>query len=244
MKMAWMAVAAAGVAVVAGVSVAQEAKPFKNTASVGLTLTDGNSDTMVANGSLVSEGEKEGLGSVRASIEGNYGEQTKDGEKDPTLNNVKAAANAKKTISERWFGSMDGSVLHDQIADIRYRATLGPGVGVYLLKTPKTAFSLEVGPSYLWEKVGDVRDDYLVGRVAERIDHAMSDTAKIWQSAEYLPKTENFSDFLLNAEAGVSAAINTRMDLRMVLQNKHDSTPAEGLERNDLTLITGIGVRL
>ncbi len=39
-----------------------------------MTLTDGNSETLGANASLVAEGEKEGLGSVIAGAEVNYGE--------------------------------------------------------------------------------------------------------------------------------------------------------------------------
>ena len=34
--------------------------------------------------------------------------------------------------------------------------------------------------------------------------------------------------------------MNNRVSLRIVLQNKHDSTPGEGLESNDLVLIGGV----
>ncbi len=42
----------------------------------------------------------------------------------------------------------------------------------------------------------------------------------------------------------MEAAVNTRVNLRLVLQNKYDSTPAMDLGKNDLTLIAGIGVSL
>jgi len=228
----------------AGIAQADGTNQFKTTLSAGATMTDGNSDTKQANASLVTEGEKEGLGSVRAGIEANYGQNTVSNQDNTTVNNARFFANVKKTITPKTFGYLDGSVLHDEIADIDYRATLGPGLGVYLVKNDRTSLSVEAGPSYVWEKVEGVSDDYLALRFAERLDQALGASAKLWQSAEYLPKADDFGDYLLNTELGVQAAMTTRVSLRVVLQDKYDSTPGTGLEKSDLTLIAGIGVKL
>ncbi len=217
---------------------------FKKTLSVGVTLTDGNSETMQANVALVTEGEKEGLGSVRAGIEANYGESTVASNTETTVENVRAFFGVKKTISPRTFGALNGEILYDDIAQVDYRATLGPGLGVYLIKNDQTGLYVEAGPSYVWEDVAGVSDDYLALRLAQRFDHAMSKTAKVWQSLDYLPRADDFADYLLKAELGVEAALHARMRLRFVLQDQYDSTPGEGLEENDLTLIAGIGVSL
>jgi putative salt-induced outer membrane protein YdiY len=223
---------------------AQAENAFKTTLSAGMTLTDGNSETMQANGSLVTEGQKEGLGSVRAGVEANYGQNTVSNQDNTTVNNARGFANVKKTITPRTFGYLDGSIVHDEIADIRYRVTVGPGLGVYLVKNDNTKLSVEAGPSYVWEEVEGVRDDYFAVRFAERFDQVLSATAKLWQSAEYLPKADDFGDYLLSAELGVEAAMTTRLNLRLVLQDRYDSTPGTGLKENDLTLIAGIGVKL
>jgi len=240
-----LVIASVSLFVVSAMSMVQAANEgFKHTLSLGVTLTDGNSDTLQANAALVTEGEKEGLGSVRTGIEANYGESTVDGATETTIENARLFANVKKTISPRTFASLDGSLLYDDIAAIDYRAILAPGVGSYLVKNDSTALYFEVGPAYVWEKVADESDDYLALRLAQRVDHALSPTARMWQSAEYLPKADDFDDYLLTAEVGVEAAVNTRVNLRLVLQNKYDSTPAMDLEKNDLTLIAGIGVSL
>lgn len=223
-------------------AMAQDAKTgrFKNTLSAGVTMTDGNSETLQANAALVTEGEQKGLGSVRAGIEGNYGESTVNDEKDTTVENARLFANAKKTITPMTFAYLDGSVLYDSIADIDYRATLGPGLGSYLIKNDKQTLSVEAGLSYVLEKVGGISDDYLAFRFAERYEQTLSKTAKGWQAAEYLPTAADFGDYLMSAELGVEAAINSSMNLRVVLQDKYDSTPGVGLQSNDLTLIAGI----
>lgn len=228
------------------VAVAQEAETggCKNTLGAGVTLTDGNSETLQANAALLTEGEKEGLGSIRAGVEANYGESTVASNKETTVENIRAFASVKKTITARTFGSISADVLYDDVAQIDYRATLGPGLGFYAIKNDRTSLSVEAGPSYVWEKVADTTDDYLALRFAERYDHALSTTAKLWQSLEYLPKADDFSDYLMTAEVGAEAALNARINLRMVLQDKYDSTPGVGLEKNDLSLIAGISLSL
>lgn len=244
--------------VTVGVFAQEEGKPagFKHSLSAGVTMTDGNSETMQANLSMLTEGEKESLGSVRAGAEFNYGESTVEREStvdgvatvedvdETTVENARAFANAKKTMSPLTFGYVDVSFLYDDIAMVDHRFVAGPGLGVYPLKNDITSLLFEAGPSYVWEKVADVSDDYLAVRFAERFTHALSDTAKVWQSAEYLPKADDFGDYLLSAEVGVEAALNAHLNLGLVLRDKYDSEPGEGLEKNDLALIGRISVSL
>lgn len=217
---------------------------FKHSVNAGLTLTDGNSETLRANASVLTEGEKEGLGSIRAGVEANYGESTVSSHKDTTVDNARVFLGAKKTLSSRTFVSLNAEVLYDNLANIDYRATIGPALGVYGIKNDSTSLSLEAGPSYLWEKVAGVKDDYLTVRFAERWDYAFSKTAKVWQAVEYLPRIDDFGDYLMSAEFGAEAALNARLSLRLLLQDKYDSTPGVGLKKNDISLIGGIGLTL
>lgn len=245
-----VAVSFVSVLVAAALAGAQE-KPaggFKNTLSLGATMTDGNSETLQVNASLVSEGEKPGLGSIRMGIEANYGESTINSNKDTTVKNAKAFLNVKKTFSPKTFGSLDASCLRDEIASINYRITVGPGLGAYFVKTEKAALSVEVGPTYVWEEVEvggtNVTDNYFAIRFFEMASWAFSTGSKAWQSAEYLPKASDFNDYLLNAEIGVEAPLSAGVNLRLVLQDKYDSTPADDKVPNDLALVAGVNISL
>jgi putative salt-induced outer membrane protein YdiY len=219
-------------------------KGLKTTVSAGISLTDGNSDTLSANASITTEGEKEGLGSILAGFEANYGESTIDDVKEKTVENAKIYGSFKKTLSPRTYASLDGTALYDDIALIDYRVNLGPSVGTYLIKNDKSELSVDIGPSYLWEKVDSVTDDYLAIRFGERFTCQISETAKLWQSVEYLPEAEDFDRYLINAEIGVEATVTELITLRVVLQDKYTSTPATEKEYNDLTLIAGLGFTL
>lgn len=227
--------------------VVAEEKPaggFKTALSAGLSLTGGNSEMLSANGILATEGEKDGLGSIRAGIEAKYGESKVADVKDTTVKTAKTYGNVKKTITPMTFGYIDGLILYDAIAKIDYRVTLGPGLGGYLLKDDQVTLLVEAGGSYVWDKLAGESENHLALRVAERCTYATSGTAKFWQSAEYLPSVDEFSDYLLTAELGVESAMSSRMSLRVVLQDKYDSTPVPGLKNNDLALIAGISVSL
>ena len=226
--------------------------------NAGLTMTDGNSETLAVNAGLATEGVKEGLGSMIAGAEFNFGESTLRSESaDPetgetvfaeseekTVENAKIYANAKKTLSPMTFAYLDGTVLHDDIASLDYRATLGPGLGFYLLKNDRRTLSLEAGPSYVWEKVDGASADYLALRFAERYACQATATAKLVQSLEYVPEAEDVDNYYLAAEIGVEAAINDHLGLRVTLQDKYDNTPAAGAERNDVSLIAGLSISL
>ena len=140
-------ITALAIASAAGV-LAQEAatadkSKLEKKVAIGATLTDGNSETMNANGSLIVTGERERLGSFKAGIEGNYGENTTtetrvnpDGtttevDKDETtISNAKLFGTARKTLSPMTFTYLDGSLLNDDIAEIDYRGVIGPGLGM------------------------------------------------------------------------------------------------------------------
>ncbi len=214
------------------------------TFSAGLTWTDGNSDTLRGNAAVLYEGEKERWGSVRAGVEGNYGYTRTDGERETDVENVRAYINARKPLAKHIYGALNFSFLHDGQADVDYRFILGPGLGITAFKNESTELTFEIGPSYVWEKEDGVTDDYLALRFAQRLDHRISETARVWQQVEYLPNAEKFSDYLLFSEIGISADLTQRLALRLVAQSAYNNKPAADTERHDLTVITGLSFTL
>ena len=222
----------------------EEGITHETTLNLGVVWTEGNSDTLKANASLLYEGERESVGSLRAGIEANYGETKIDRERETDTENISAFFNARKTLSERTYAGLFGSGLYDSIADIDYRLVLGPTAGVILFTDERTEVSAEIGPAYVWEKVDDVSNDYAALRIAQRLDYQISDTARLWQQVEYIPELDDLDNYLLNSEIGVSAALTARTSLRLVVQSRYDNTPAPDAERHDLTVISGVSLTL
>ena len=228
-----------GLMVLGSGALAQEKGVKETTIAAGITATDGNSEITQGNATLLST-YKTSQSECRGGVEFNYG--TISG--DTTNENGKVFAGYRRTVSDRVYGLTDITLAYDAIADIDYRLTLAPGLGYYVAKNDKTTFGVEFGPAYVWEEVSGVSDDYFALRFADRIEHKLSDTAKIWQAAEYLPRADDFDDYLLNAEIGAEAAMNASFSLRLVASDKYDSTPAEGKQRNDLTITGAVVYKL
>jgi putative salt-induced outer membrane protein YdiY len=211
---------------------------WKGSAAAGLTLTRGNSDTVVLNASIVAE-KKWGQNELSLGADGSYGEQ--NGEK-----NVEAAhafGQYNRLFSERAFALFRVDALHDAIADVEYRVTLSPGLGYYFIKNKTTFLRGEVGPGVVFEKQGGDTRTYMTLRVAERFEHQLSKTAKLWQSAEILPEVSNWANYIVNAEIGVDVAINVRWSLRTFVQETYDNEPAPGRKHNDVKIVAGVAYK-
>jgi len=220
---------------------------WESTVAVGLTLTRGNSDTLLANvnGQTMKKWE---MNELMFGADGTYGEsdfKQDDGstKTETTAQNFKAFGQYNRLFTERFFGYARVEGLHDKIADIDYRFTFSPGVGYYFIKDARTFLRTEVGPGYLVEKQGGETDDYVTLRLAERFEHKLNDHAKIWQAVEFLPQVDDFNNFIVNAEIGIDTAITKSFSLRTYLQDTYDNQPAPNRDQNDLKLVAGIAYK-
>ena len=76
--------------------------------------------------------------------------------------------------------------------------------------------------------------------MAERFEYKLTDTTRLWETFEYLPKVDDWANnYLLNFEAGIETSINKHWSLRVVFQDQYASEPASGRKHNDLRLLAG-----
>jgi hypothetical protein len=109
------------------------------------------------------------------------------------------------------------------------------------VKTTNTFLSGEFGPTYVNQEIGGRSESYIALRLAERFEHKFKTGARIWESLEWLPQIDHFDNWILNAEAGVSAPVTKSLDVRLVAQDTYNNQPATGRLKNDLKLLAGVG---
>ncbi len=219
---------------------------WEKSVAFGFNLARGNTDTSLIN--LNAKAMRDFESNVyRFELDGNYGEdkeKERTGGDKKTQENVKALAEYKRLLTDRFFVGMGGAFLYDDIALIDYRVTLNPAVGYYLLKDDEVKLSVEAGPSYIFEEVNNEKDDYLAPRAAERFEYVISKTSKVFQSAEVLIDVDDSDNYIVNSEAGIKAAINSNLSLVISAKDSYDNQPALDREKNDLAVITGLQVSL
>ena len=214
---------------------APDKEAWKSVASAGITLTRGNSETLLGTANINSE-KKRRMNELGLGANAAYGE-------DRGIQNagsVGAFSQYNRLISDRLFAYARVDLLHDSIADVDYRVGLSPGLGYYVIKNDRHSLRAEVGPGYVLEKLGGQDRSYLTLRVAERYELKINERARLWQSAEFMPRVEEFEDYVLNFEIGVSTDITQSFGLRVFAQDTYRSRPAFGRDKNDLKLVAGV----
>jgi hypothetical protein len=96
----------------------------------------------------------------------------------------------------------------------------------------------------VWEKKGDITDDYLAPRVADRLTWKVSETAKLFQYAEFLTSVDDTENYIVTAEGGIEAALNSYLSLVLSVRDNYINQPAEGRVQNDVATITALKVTL
>jgi hypothetical protein len=217
---------------------------WESIATIGVTLTRGNSKTFLANASVGTKrtwssdealfGASAGYGQSTITVGGNKTDTTTD-------SYIKGYGQWNHLFTPRAYLGVRVTGDHDDIASLTYRATVGPLAGYYFIKQTNSSLAGEIGPSYVREKFfGQDVKDYLALRIGERGEHKFDSGAKIWESLEWLPKVKDMQDYLVNAELGVSAPISKALSISLVLQDTYKSVPAIGKQQNDLKLIAGL----
>lgn len=214
-------------------------KAKENSFAAGLTLTEGNSKTLVSSLSALHERKRDDY-TLRLGADFAYG---KDHSKT-TTENGKAYAEYRRATCRRGYLFGNASIGYDSVADVNYRAVVAAGPGYYLMKDDRCTLGLEAGPAFIQEKVAGEENSDVALRVGERYDRQLSATAKCWQALEYLPVIDDFNDYLLNGEIGVEAAINASASIRLVVKDAYDSTPASDRKENDLTVLGALAFQI
>jgi putative salt-induced outer membrane protein len=214
--------------------------PWDASAALGLTLTRGNSRTVLINGDIQANKKWDlGKNELKLGANGTYGEN------NGIENNeqLRGYGQFNRLITERLFGYFRLEGLHDGIAKVDYRLTVSPGAGYYILKNTSTSLSAEVGPGFIYEKLAGRTRDYFTLRLAERFDQKLGEHAKLWQSVEILPQVDDFSNYLINSEIGIDTAITKHLSQRTFIQDTFHSRPAPGREKNDIKLVAAIAYK-
>lgn len=209
---------------------------WETTAAAGITLTRGNSDTFLATLGIDTK-RKWDKNELGFGLNGGYGEN--DEVKNTDF--VQGFGQYNRLFTDRFFAGIRVDGNYDGIAELDYRFRITPMAGYYVVKNPKTSLAFELGPSAVFEKHKyQSESTYLGIRIAERFEHKLTDSTKIWQTVEYVPQVDYWVDkYVINFEAGIDTAITKHWSLRVLLQDVYDNNPTPGRKENDIRLIAG-----
>lgn len=224
--------------------VAQDEEPhsWKGSVDFGLTITEGNSESLsVSFGGEVSkrsEGHRFG-GSL------SYVRSTRDGQEVADQGALQGGYDYFAT--ERFFLASVMRAEFNDPAGLSRRLAPGLGVGYTLVDGEETTVSVQGGGNWIQDRFVDESTSeavYLAFR--ESLELTVSETTRLVQELRYNPQASDLSDYLLHGEVTLTTRISELIGLRVTFRDDYDSTPFSGepgappRKKNDLTLITGV----
>ena len=210
--------------------------PWETSAAAGLTLSRGNTKSLLLSLSLDTKKKWEGS-EAAFGLSGGYGEQNKV----RSTEFLTGFGDYHVLATKRFYGGLHLDGTYDGIASLDYRARFSPLVGYYLIKNETTSLNVEAGPSLVLERYAHrIQEGYWGARFGEKFEHKLSTSTKVWQSLDYVPRVDRWREkYVVSGEVGIDTAITKKWSLRTVLQDVYDSAPAANRVHNDVRLIAG-----
>lgn len=209
---------------------------------LGVDVASGNSELTAITADL-ELGYTAGLNIY--SLAATYGYAETD--EDLSRQNSRVSLKYDRSLTDLTYVYARAENEYDKIALIDYRLTAGPGIGVFFVKSESVSLKADAGISYIDQKLRDENlennfESVIALRITERLEVELSETASIWQAAEYLPDTDDFNSYLLNLEVGLETSITGSTSLRLVAASRRQSMPPAGVEKEDVTLRAAVVV--
>lgn len=214
--------------------------PWDVTAAAGLGMSRGNNDTLNLSAQFLATYLKD-------SNEGLFGVDYAYAEtgSDTTVNNLHIFGAYNRTLGS---GPLYAGILadgwHDEIADLNYRISLMPTLGVYLIKNDRTVLALEGSAGYVWEDQGDVSRDYWGYRLGQRFTHRTESGIKFNESVSWSPEFQDSENWQLVAQAGFAVPVSTHWAVGASARYTYDNQPAADREKDDLAVLATLNYSL
>jgi putative salt-induced outer membrane protein YdiY len=205
------------------------------TASAGLALTSGNSDTSTVN----------------LAYDLTYDPQTRNiiksdglflrGEAEGELSAHRTGLNIRDEykLTDRIFVFGQNQYLKDEFKDIEYLVAPTGGVGYKLIDTPETKLGVDGSAGVVWEKNTGL-DVNPSGALAtgQKLQQALTSNTTLTQSFTGLWKTEDFEDALFTLGVSIAASMSTRTQLKVeALDTYKNKPPLPTIQPNDIAVL-------
>jgi putative salt-induced outer membrane protein YdiY len=159
-----------------------------------------------------------------------------------SVNRVAGSLRDQYTVSTRVFVFGQFDALFDTFKGIDYLYAPVAGVGYKAIDTKRTTFAIDVGAGGVLEKdTGFSPRGSGAATAGEKLGFQLTDTMTLKEAWGGLLKMNDVGDWLYTFDVGVSAKINSRLQLAVDLLDTFKNRPVDGLtHKHDLALVTSL----
>jgi putative salt-induced outer membrane protein YdiY len=221
------------------IALAQTAPPpppgWAGSASAGLALTQGNSDTSTVNAAYELKRDTGGVVVIKSNgllVWGkSEGELTND--RLALDGRVERKLNARTAL----FGQTQ--YLRDSFKAIDYLVSPTVGLSRLLVKDDRTELSVDAAVGMVWEQNPDLELQTNGAVTAgQQFSHKLTATTELKEKAAALWEMDDFGDALYTFGAGLAASITAATQLKVEFLDTYKTQPPfAGVEKNDIAVL-------
>jgi putative salt-induced outer membrane protein YdiY len=251
---------AAAVVLLAGFALAAGTRPVAGQdgggraewrASAELTFTDasGNQNvSLITTGLRVRHRNPRRLG-LDLRLQGRYGSSERDGERERVAESYRGMLNVDVGPGRRWTPFVHMTADHDPFRRLDARINTGAGAKLQLERDDGSGefdASLALLHSYEALRSDNDRLSTRAARWSLRLSgqQKLTDGVTLTHSSQYQPVHGGLDDYLLNVETAVKLMVTERLAISIAHEYDRDSTPAEGVHKDDRLLRAGLLIEL
>jgi putative salt-induced outer membrane protein YdiY len=225
---------------VVGINVPVEPVRWHGSASLGFSLTTGNSETenFALAISLLRRSEIDRITFDAAYL---YGRQSDPDTDEDFTSTDRWFAELKYDyfFTKKVYGYAAARVEQDHVAELDLRLLAGAGAGYQWIETADFNFRTEAGVAWLYEGYeGNGSSDAVVLRLAYYLTKQfLAGRLTVFHDLQVYPAFEDFSDVFLTTQAGLRTSLIKAMFAETKVVLNYDSTPAPGAKDTDLQFL-------
>lgn len=198
----------------------------------GVNGSDGNTETLSAR---VGAGAARLTPTMETRLDISYTYATDSGEKTKSRGEFNARNDWLSTTSPWGFFAL-GKVEYDEFQDWDWRLSGFAGPSYTVLKNETTLFRLRAGAGGSY-RIGGQDEEFRPEALAGfDFEHAFNDRNKVFATAEWLPRLDDWPEYRVNARAGWEILVDpeSKLSLKLGVNNRYDSDPGSGFKKNDI----------
>lgn len=221
-----------------GAQAATVADGWDSSVDFGLTMTRGNAETTLVTTNL-NLGKTVGDDEYNAGVGYTFASDSAD----TITDELTGFFNWNHLVNDVSYYGFRLEGRRDDIARIDYRFQGTFLYGYYFINNDQSVFAIEAGPGFTAESLDGLEENYPHVYLGQRASHWITDNTKVFQSFAGYASLEDFSQYNFIFTLGIEALMNESLSLKVTFEDKYQSVPAVGAEKNDIRLVSGVSYR-
>jgi|GEM_PF-1127621 len=146
-------------------------------------------------------------------------------------------------FSPRLFIFASGDFEFDEVEKVDLRSVYAMGFGSDLFVSEAYVLSISGGAGYTRESFrGGTRRESLSGVFRQEFRHRLSSRSQWEQQFHFLQDLREAPRFKLRIESAVRVRVSELLTVRFGIRDAYDHRPQPGVQRNEVTFTTGLGI--